>query len=863
MQSNHPDGPARASSLEDLLTAALELQETGGMPELEAFLAAHPDQAAALREALTDLRTIDVLAPEAAAPPRQFGEFHLLGTLGAGGMGIVYLADQSSLGREVAVKVVRPELLFFDGARERFRREIDAVARLEHPAIVPILATGTADGVPYYVMPRIHGRSAETVMRALHGRDAGSLRGVDLRGVLPDAQSPDASDGTPVFGGAWWQAVVHLVHQAALGIAHAHSRGVLHRDLKPSNLMLTADGRAIVLDFGLAIARGDAQLTRSGTAAGSPAYMAPEQVRGEHADERTDVYGLAATLHCLLCLRPPFEAADGESLRNLILAGVRQTLAPAAAPVELRLVLDQALDVDPACRYPTAATFAADLLAVLDGRPIAARGVPAPVRLRRLARRHRVLATALAALAMFAVVLPTALLWQQRRANDLLAAQVQRSDHSARVSAETIETLLAALARERMLYTPGGQEAAAGMLRAALRHFDALADDPSQQERVQALRVRTMLRLAEVEKARGRFETAIDAARRAARLCGDSELAGEARLRRGEANRVLAGFLIDRGLVAEAPDLLARSRADLEPLIATPEWRARAQVNLAALREHGAMLASRAGDLATQEAMLREATRGYADAGERLCQTCTQAQLSSVLIARRQPAAALAIADQVLVDLALPGLREDGWPTPQFVDAMARMARGRALELLGRTDEADVEQQRALAGLDGFLQDFPNDPSARRARGITAHSLAQRCIEQRRWSEARTLLERACDDQGLALASVPDLPGARQDLGRHRRKLAQCLEALADFTALEPLARELGQMAADPLLPLCAAHCLMACAGHAPARAAALRAEALELWLESARRGRALDFDDPVFAPLHADPRVAALRRGQ
>lgn len=861
-----PDRPDRESdrdTLEALLVGALQALDEGGAAGVEAFVAAHPEHAAALREALADLDTIELLQAPRAPMPERFGEFRLLAQLGAGGMGIVYLAEQTSLGREVALKVVRPELLFFDGARERFRREIEAVARLEHPAIVPILATGHAEGVPFYAMPRIRGVSAEAVCRTLAGRAPTMLSGTDLQLLLQRADATAIATGTDtVFAGPWWRTVVQFVHQAALGIAHAHARGVLHRDLKPSNLMLTADGRAIVLDFGLAVATGDARLTRTGTAAGSPAFMAPEQVRGENADERTDVYGLAATMHNLLGLQVPFAATDAEALKSEILAGARRSLQRAGLPAELLLVLAQAMDVEPARRFRSTKAFADDLQAVLDGRPIAARGLPLRVRVQRCAMRHRVLATASTALVAFVLLVPSVLWWQQTMANARLAEQVRRSDHSARVGVDTIENLLAAVARDRMLYVNGGQDVAAGMLRDALSRFDELAADRSQGERIADLRIRTLQRLADAEKARGRLDDALLAARQASQLCGEAELFGAARFRRGEANRILAGLLVDRGFTDEAGPFIASSRRDLEPLTALSEWRDQAMTNLAALHGHVAMMASRADDLPAQEASLREAIRCYADAGSRLCEAAEQAKLSGVLVASGQHAAAVDMATTAIGNASVPGA-PDAWPTPAFIEGTARMARGRALQMLGRTADAIAEQQRALTLLDAFCLDFPNEPSARRARAHTSHSLAMTHIEQRRWPEARTLLERAGADEERVLELLPGLAAVLADLGRHRRKLAQCLKALGDFAALEALAHRVGAMPGDPLLPLCGAHSLMCCAAAVRDldQAATLREEALQLWLESAKRGRPLDFDDATFAPLHGDPRVAALRQ--
>lgn len=185
--------------LEDVLALALSAREEGGEAALEGYLATIGTLAPAVRAALAELRGCDLLEPVIAGLPPQLGDFRLREVLGAGGMGVVYLAEQVLLGREVALKVVRPELLFFEGARERFRREIEAVARLEHPAIVPILATGTADGIPYYAMPRLRGRSAESLIGALRDLEPKSL---DARCLTALLASPEAGAVRSATGGS-------------------------------------------------------------------------------------------------------------------------------------------------------------------------------------------------------------------------------------------------------------------------------------------------------------------------------------------------------------------------------------------------------------------------------------------------------------------------------------------------------------------------------------------------------------------------------------------------------------------------------------------------------------------------------------
>src|SRR5690606_18288686 len=226
--------------------------------------------------------------------PERLDDFRLLRRLGGGGMGVVYEAEQMQFGRRVALKVIRPELLFFEGARERFQREVDAIAKLSHPAIVPVLASGEHDGVPYFVMELLSGATAEEACAALRGRDPSELEGSALRGVVDRGGQTDET--AEAFHGPWWQVCTRFAHQVALGMRHAHLRGIVHRDLKPSNVMLTPHGQAIVLDFGIAQVGTGRELTRSGATPGSPAFMSPEQIRGDSTDERTDVYSLAATL---------------------------------------------------------------------------------------------------------------------------------------------------------------------------------------------------------------------------------------------------------------------------------------------------------------------------------------------------------------------------------------------------------------------------------------------------------------------------------------------------------------------------------------------------------------------------------------
>src|SRR5215510_10105211 len=154
MHAMADEPPLPAAEFEDLLAAALAKFDEGGQEALDAFVRAHPAQATALERGIRRCREMGLLGQKAATAdhPDRLGEFRLLRRIGGGGMGVVYEAAQEPLGRRVALKVIRPELLYSEGARERFRREVDAIAKLDHPAIVSVFAAGEHEGVPFFTM---------------------------------------------------------------------------------------------------------------------------------------------------------------------------------------------------------------------------------------------------------------------------------------------------------------------------------------------------------------------------------------------------------------------------------------------------------------------------------------------------------------------------------------------------------------------------------------------------------------------------------------------------------------------------------------------------------------------------------------
>ncbi len=375
-----------STDLDDILDRLIEALEAGDIGAVEGACKEHPAHASAIREASRAARALrDLAVPERRLPTRvpvEVGPYRVERELGRGGSGVVVLAQDSRLGRPVAVKLLRSDAS--PQARERFRREAQALARLRHPNVAAVHDTGeTQEGVPWLAMDFVDGESLDTVLRRLAGRDPARLSGQDL--VAAEVWR----------GASWVMAVVRLVADVGHGLAAAHAEGIVHRDVKPANILVERGGRPYLADFGLALWSAAAAVTRTGTAPGTPLTMAPEQVNRDRGavSPATDVWALGATLYHALTLRSPFAGEDTtvEQLYQRILHD--DPLAPRrlnqAIPRDLEVIVLKALEKDPRRRYATAAEMVADLQALLELRPIAARPPALGSRLAKWTRRTR------------------------------------------------------------------------------------------------------------------------------------------------------------------------------------------------------------------------------------------------------------------------------------------------------------------------------------------------------------------------------------------------------------------------------------------------------------------------------------------
>jgi WD40 repeat protein len=398
MSESH-DLSGREQRLQEALVSCLEAVEAGRTPDRAELLDRYPDCAAELDEFLAGRERVDrVAAPYrqvtaaavgragpgdtplpgglcAGPAPRSFGDYELLEEVARGGMGVVYRARQVSLNRTVALKMILAGQFASADEVERFGREAEAAANLDHPHIVPIYEVGEHQGRHYFSMKLIEG---------------GSL-----------AEHLDRFRADP-------RAAARLMAAAARAVHHAHQHGVLHRDLKPANILLDARGEPHVTDFGLAKRfEGDHAQTQSAVV-GTPAYVAPEQAAGRKGlTVAADVYGLGAMLYELLAGRPPFR---GDTALDTLLQVMEREpdrprdLNPGIDP-DLETVCLKCLEKDPHRRYGSAEALADDLERWLAGEPVEARPSGAWERTRKWARRRPALAALVAVAAGAAVVL--------------------------------------------------------------------------------------------------------------------------------------------------------------------------------------------------------------------------------------------------------------------------------------------------------------------------------------------------------------------------------------------------------------------------------------------------------------------------
>jgi serine/threonine protein kinase len=378
------------------------------------------------------------------------GDYRIIREIGRGGMGVVYEAEQLSLGRRVALKVLPSAASLEPRSRQRFQVEAQAAALLHHEHIVPVFGIGFDQGAHYYAMQLIEGRPLTKVIQELTTKPLpeGSAKEAGATddhhpGIGLDRASPPRSAGHSSLSRAHCRETARLGLQAAEALEHAHELGVIHRDIKPSNLLLDGRGNLWVADFGLArLPQEDPELTRTGDLVGTLRYMSPEQVRAERGevDARTDLYSLGATLYELLTLRPAFDARDRQELVRRILHDepvLPRRINP-SIPRDLETIILKAMEKEPSARYGSARELADDLRRFLADEPVQARRPSLANRVVKWSRRHRAAVIAGVTALILTLTTSTAVLWEAKRRTDVSAAELLKAKQDADATAAAL-----------------------------------------------------------------------------------------------------------------------------------------------------------------------------------------------------------------------------------------------------------------------------------------------------------------------------------------------------------------------------------------------------------------------------------------
>lgn len=496
----------------------------------------------------------------APSTPQIIGDFKIRRELGRGGMGVVYLARQLSLARDVALKVLAPEA-GLDGDRIlRFQREASLLGRISHPHIVKVFLVGEEAGRHFLAMEYVEGTDLD---RVLQQRAAGALD------ELPQEFRED-----------FLRASVRAARDTARALGAAHDKGIVHRDVKPSNILITAGGRVLLADFGLARDLGANALTRTGDAMGTPYYMSPERFGSRDPTPTADVYALGAVLYECIAGRRPFDEETPEALMAAILE--REPITPRqlerGCDRDLETIVLKCLEKNPAQRYPDGTSLARDLTRYLEGEPIEAVPLGPLTRAVRRLRRRKASLPAL----LLVVVAAIALLiwgWSERSSREIARTRTeirtaidsgdveqalvlmnaelkQRPDH------EQVRFDRAELALRQRRWEDAASDfeylasnSAAGATAAALGYHlaRAIADDPTGGELAvpppgEPATSREAHYRSLIHQARGEFEQARQINRRAIELDPDDL----------EATYSLGALLFRLGEFAAAEELLLR-----------------------------------------------------------------------------------------------------------------------------------------------------------------------------------------------------------------------------------------------------------------------------------------------------------------
>ncbi len=605
MQGMNDNAAMREFELAELMDRYLDDLDAGLKPDVDALCRAHPDIGTDIRQYTESVRQMQQFAKHAidqAVQAREhnaidgtvLGDYRLVREIGRGGMGVVYEAQQRSLSRRVAVKVLPFAAVLDQRQITRFQNEAQAAAQLHHPNIVPVYAVGNDRGTHFYSMQYIDGMSLEKVMaqirleadpqvavqpRASHAFDPCDHDAKTLSAPLQPIESADAAgtdaassleagtfDSSQALANSTVLSIRSQNHirraveygvQAAMALSYAHEHGIVHRDIKPSNLLLDAHGKLWITDFGLAQCAALSNLTRTGDVVGTLKYMSPEQSAGKNhwVDNRTDIYALGATLYELLTLRPLMHGKDRlELLRKIEQADfVALRRANPSIPVPLETILHKAVAKDRDDRYATAQDFAEDLMRFLRGESPQAKRPSVVDRMLHWTRSH---AKIVAALGIVLLLLSIGLVglnaWTGNLNRQILTAN-SRANRHVEVANQVVERFGPRLLNQ-LEWIPGTEDIQRQIAQNSIDYLKAFSEyaakDPAQELQLG----RASLALAELYQRHEDYPRALEAFRQSEGHLAHaaSDQAWETELLRSVCINNLACLLVQLGRIDEA-----------------------------------------------------------------------------------------------------------------------------------------------------------------------------------------------------------------------------------------------------------------------------------------------------------------------
>jgi serine/threonine protein kinase len=751
------------AELVEKLTARLQ---AGEAVDLDEVLRQHPAQADQLRPMLPMLQVLadlgrsavqdaGALTPPAEEPGRVLGDFRIRREIGRGGMGVVYEAQQVSLGRPVALKVLPFASTLDPRQLQRFQNEAQAAAQLHHTNIVPVYAVGCERGVHYYAMQLIGGRTLAALIEEMRAR------------ARPEGVAA-ASETVPDAGGAltvqrshhdreFFRTIARLGVQAAEALEHAHGLGVVHRDVKPSNLLLDRRGNLWVTDFGLARFPQNGGLTLTGDLVGTLRYMSPEQAsaRPGAVDHATDIYSLGVTLYELLTLEPAVGGTDrNEILWHIAMAEPRPPRRlDRAIPAELETIVLKAMAREPAGRYATAQELADDLRRFLEDKPIRARRPSLVERVRKWSRRHRTVVVAgVLALAFAAVALAvsTLLIWQAYEGEKMASAAEKRQRRLAEERRRQAEArwqyahraandLYTEAADKLLDWVPHKEEVRRTILLRALKFYQEFVREQGTEPALRYEKGRAYWRVGNIQLQLGQHAAAEKAYRRALPLLTGlaAEYPAEPKYRNGvgETYHSLAAQLQDSGRLPQAEAAYRQTLPWFSRLVADYPRGTLYRYNLA---------------------------------------TCYY-NLGTVLYHRDRAAAAEKAYRQAL---ALWEKLVAGSPKrPRHRAGLVGSLTGLATVLLttDRLPQAEKVYRRALAVCEALVKQLPHQPEYRFHLATVKNNLGNLLSRTRQFREAAPLCTQALQLHSRLVAEYPAKPQLRHGLAKATLNTAMML----------------------------------------------------------------------------------------